>query len=131
CVVSEIAKKEKISVTRNEIAQAIKNIAMMYPGHEKSIVDLYSRRDTVQAVAGPILENKVIDFLLQKLKIKEEKCSIAELTAIDEEPFDFFADDKAKKAAPKKKATAVKKEADKKEEAAPKKRSCKCKKSAE
>lgn len=129
-IVSEISKREKIVVTRNEIAQSIRNIAMMYPGHEKSIIDLYSRRDTVQAVAGPILEGKVVDYLLQQLKIKEVKCSVKELVEIDEEPFDFFADDKsAKKAAPKKKESAEEKvEVKKEEKAAPKKRACKSKK---
>jgi len=133
-IVSEISKREKIVVTRNEIAQSIRNIAMMYPGHEKSIIDLYSRRDTVQAVAGPILEGKVVDYLLQQLKIKEVKCSVKELVEIDEEPFEFFADGKsakksapAKKAAPKKKESAEEK-AEAKEKAAPKKRACKSKK---
>ncbi len=131
CVVSEIAKKEKIAVTRSEVAQAIKNIAMMYPGHEKSIIDMYSRSDAVRAIAGPILENKVIDYLLGKLKTKEEKCSVEELVAIDEEPFDFFKDD-GKKAETKKKAAPKKKEEKaEKEEVAPKKRSCRTKKSAE
>ncbi len=135
-IVSEISKREKIVVTRNEIAQAIRNIAMMYPGHEKSIIDLYSRRDTVQAVAGPILEGKVVDHLLQQMKIKEVKCSVKELVEIDEEPFEFFADvsaTKSKKAAPKKKETAEKKPSEKateKKEAAPKKKSGNTKKSA-
>ena len=99
--------------------------------HEKSIIDMYSRSDAVRAIAGPILENKVIDYLLGKLKTKEEKCSVEELVAIDEEPFDFFKDD-GKKAETKKKAAPKKKEEKaEKEEVAPKKRSCRTKKSAE
>ncbi len=110
-IIAEIAKKEKINVSRNEVTQAIKNIAMMYPGQEKMIYDIYRRPEALNAVVGPLLESKVVDFILDKLTPTENKCSVAELIAIDEEPFDFFKDSepKAKKAAPKK-SSACKKE---------------------
>ncbi|MDR1333707.1 MAG: trigger factor [Holosporaceae bacterium] len=93
-VVAEIAKKENISVSKNEIAQAINSIAKMYPGNEKVIWNAYSRREALPVVIGPILEGKIVDFLLDRIKISEEvKCSLTELIAIDEEPFDFFKDE--------------------------------------
>lgn len=94
-VVSEIAKREKIVVTRDEVSMAIKNIASMYPGHEKQIWDMYSRGDAVNVIIGPILEAKVVEFLFNKVKIKEETCSIEQLIAIDEEEFEFFRTDSA------------------------------------
>lgn len=94
-VVAEVSKKEKITVTNNEITKAIKNIAMMYPGREKMIWDMYSRREAVNAIAGPILESKVVDFLFGIIKTKEKPCSIKELIDLDEEPFDFFKEDGA------------------------------------
>ncbi|MDR1375810.1 MAG: trigger factor [Holosporaceae bacterium] len=95
-IVAEIAKREKIGVTRNEISQTVNNIAAMYPGREKVIWNMYSRGDAMRTVAAPILEQKVIDFLLGKIKVHEKKCSVKELIAIDEEPFEFFKDDVAK-----------------------------------
>jgi trigger factor len=93
-VVAEIAKEENISVTRNEIAQSIEAIARMYPGNEKAIWNAYSRKEALPVVVGPILESKVVDFLLDKIKVSEEvNCTVMELIAIDEEPFDFFKDD--------------------------------------
>jgi len=135
-VIAEIAKREKIRVSRNEVVQAIRNIAMMYPGQEKSIFDMYyNRPEAASAIIGPVLESKVVDYLLGEISKKEKKCSIEELIAIDEEPFDFFKDDaagaktKSTKKAPKAEAkTTAKKSAaqkDESKEAASKKRASK------
>ena len=127
-VIAEIAKKEKIRVSRNEVVQAIRNIAMMYPGQEKSIFDMYyNRPEAASAIIGPVLENKVVDYLLGEISKKEKKCSIEELIAIDEEPFDFFKDDaagaksgSAKKAAAKKSTKSSEKKDSAADEKAPK-----------
>lgn len=95
-VVAEISKKEKIMVSSAEIGKAIRNIAMMYPGREKMVVDMYSRKEAMNAIAGPILEAKIVDFLLGIVKITEESCSVKELIDLDEEPFDFFKEDALK-----------------------------------
>ncbi|MDR3179599.1 MAG: trigger factor [Holosporaceae bacterium] len=92
-VVAEVAKKEKITATKNEITKAIRSIAMMYPGQEKAIWNMYSRGEAVGAVVGPILETKVVAFLFEKIKIREEECSVEKLIELDEEPFDFFKDE--------------------------------------
>ena len=120
-VVAEIAKREKIKVSRNEVAQAIRNIAMMYPGQEKAIFDMYNNHpEAASAVVGPILEDKVVNHLLDKLDLKEKKCSAKELIAIDEEPFDFFKDDAEQKPA-KKKPVQKKDKSESSTEKAPKK----------
>ena len=110
-IVASIAKVENVKVTNKEIAASIKNIAMMYPGREKEIYKLYNSPEAVNAVVGPILENKVVELLIQKVKIEEKNCTAEELKAIDEEPFDFFKDDNAEgeKSEPKKKPAAKKK----------------------
>ncbi|GHU14748.1 hypothetical protein FACS189449_11870 [Alphaproteobacteria bacterium] len=92
-VIAEVAKKEKIAVSRNEVADAVRNIAMMYPGHEKEVWDTYSKGEAVNAVVGPILELKVVNFLFDTAKTTEESCSVEKLIELDEEPFDFFKDD--------------------------------------
>jgi ElaB/YqjD/DUF883 family membrane-anchored ribosome-binding protein len=93
-IIAEIAKREGINVTRNEIFQSINAIARLYPGHEKAIWKEYSRKEALPVIVGPILENKVVEVLLGRIKVSEEvMCSYDELIAIDEEPFDFFKDD--------------------------------------
>ncbi|MDR0968713.1 MAG: trigger factor [Holosporaceae bacterium] len=120
-VIAEIAKREKITVSREEIYQAIKHIASLYPGQEKAIWQKYSRGDSIQAVIGPILEDKVINFLYGKIKIKEEKRSIEDLIALDEEEFDFFKDeedDKSKESKKEEKPKRRKAESEPKEKLA-------------
>ncbi|MDR2106931.1 MAG: trigger factor [Holosporaceae bacterium] len=92
-VIAEIAAKEKISVSAGEISKAVRNLALSYPGHEKKIIETYSDRAAMQSLAGPILESKVVDLLLSRMKITDHVCSTAELIALDEEPFDFFKDE--------------------------------------
>jgi trigger factor len=96
-IISEIAKKEKIHVSNNEVAQAIGNIAAKYPEQAKEVWKVYTRDNAASAVASSILEEKIVDFLLGKIKISEVKCSTTELVALDEEPFDFFKDKSALK----------------------------------
>ncbi|GHU21247.1 trigger factor [Alphaproteobacteria bacterium] len=92
-VVAEVAKQENITVTRREVAEAIRNIAALFPGREEEIWDVYSKEEAVNTVVGPILESKVTDLLFEKAKITEELCPIDKLIELDEEPFDFFKDD--------------------------------------
>jgi trigger factor len=89
-VVAEVSRENKITVSKEEIAAEIRNIAAMYPGHEKAIWDMYSRGAALNAIIGPVLERKVVDYLFGIIKIKEKKCSAKELVDLDEETFDFF-----------------------------------------
>lgn len=118
-IVAKIAKEEKIAVTQNEIQQAVRSVAAMYPGQETRVYEMYRRPGALNAIVGPILESKVVNFLVDKLKPTEEKCSVEALVALDEEPFEFFKkgiEENKKKSASKGK-TRVKKEG-KAEEAA-------------
>lgn len=91
-IVAEISKKNKITVSSEEIAQGIRNLASLYPGHEQEIWNLYSRGAGVNAIVGPILEDKVVEYLLSNITIDEETCSTEKLKELDEETFDFFKD---------------------------------------
>ena len=91
-VISEIAKQHNIVVSMQEITAKIKNIAAMYPGQEKRVYEIYSRNDMKGAIAGPILESKVVEYLFGVVKIIEEACSTDALYEIDQEEFEFFTD---------------------------------------
>lgn len=145
-VVAEVAKQQKINVTKEEIGAEIRNIASLYPGHEKAIWDIYSHGAALNALVGPILEEKVVNFLFGIVKTKEKKCSVKELVDLDEETFDFFKESdenqsKSKKTAkkdtaeekpvkPKKKSSEKEGQGQKEEEkkAEPKKRTVRKKK---
>lgn len=118
-VVSEIARKEKIVVSQSEVAQGISAIASNYPNETQKIWDFYTRKENMSLIISPILEKKVSDYLINNVvKVKEEKCTLARLTEIDEEPFDFFKDgeDKVKEKKEEKKSETTKTSAKKKTE---------------
>lgn len=91
-VVAEVSKQNKMTVSREEVAAGIRSLAALYPGHEKAIWDMYSHGAALNAIVGPILERKVVDYLFKNIKITEQKCTTKELIDMDEETFDFFKD---------------------------------------
>lgn len=135
-IIAEIAKKENISITNQEMSVAIRQLAMMYPGIQKEI---QHNEYLLRSIAAPILEKKVVNHLIDQAKTTEAKCTRDELIALDEEEFDFFketdgkakteateTESKPKKAASKKKETASEDAAE-----TPKKKASTKKKSAE
>ena len=82
--------------------------ARRYPGQEQQVVEYYQKNpQAMQQLAGPIFEDKVIDFILEIAKVTEEETTAEDLYASLEES---AAKPAAKKAAKKsaKKAAAKK-----------------------
>jgi len=109
-VLSEIGEEAGVTVSDEELQRAIYAQVRQYPGQEKEIFEFFRR--TPEAVANlraPIFEEKVVDHLLEKIKVSDKKVTPEELMAEDEE--DTIAP--KKKAAKKKEAKATKKSAKK------------------
>ena len=104
-VLAEVGRRNNIAVTSEEAERAITQQAMRFPGQEKSIYAYFRNNpQAVEQLRGPILEDKVIDFIVEGAKVTERKVSTDEL--VDEE-----ADDNVKAAADTaKKKTKAKKE---------------------
>jgi len=119
-VLSEIGEKAGVEVSEDEMNKALYAQISQFPGQEKEIIEYF--RKTPGAIAGlraPIFEEKVVDHLLNEIKVTDKTVSKEELMADDED-----GDKPAKsKAAPKKKAAAKAEAAEEgAEEAAPKKK---------
>lgn len=113
---SEVGRINNLQVTREELTGAVMSQARNYPGQEQKVLEFYQQNpNEVDQLRGPILEEKAVDFLLEKVKRTERKVTIEELMKADEEDEAPKAKKKpaAKKAAPKKDA-ADKAEGDKK-----------------
>ena len=96
-LLAEIGNKNKISVTRDELTQAVMRQAGMFPGQEKKVLEFYRQNPAqVEDLRGPILEEKSVDFILSKVKLNERKVSIEELS--EEEGADSPKEAKTKKA---------------------------------
>ena len=84
-VMAEIAMKNNIGVTNDELRLAVQKQARRFPGQEYKIIEHYQKNnDALKQLQGPILEEKVIDFLFKETVKGEEPISIDALVAFNE-----------------------------------------------
>jgi trigger factor len=75
-ILAEIARKNDLQVTREELHQAMLSHARRFPGQEKTVMAyLQKHPELTERFAGPILEEKVVDFLLEMGTVTEKKVS--------------------------------------------------------
>jgi len=85
-VIAEIGAKNDIKVTDDELNRAIVERARQFPGQEQRIWDLYRKNpEAVASMRAPIYEEKVVDFLLELVKVAEKPVSREELYKDDDE----------------------------------------------
>ncbi len=100
-LLSEVGAEAKVTVTTDDLNKAIMNEAKKYPGQEKAVFDFYLKNaKAVEALRAPVFEEKIIDFVLDKVKVEEKTVSVEELYSFDENPKPA----KAKKSSAKKAA---------------------------
>lgn len=84
-LMAEIALKQGISVTNEELRLAVQKQAARFRGQEYRIVEYYQKnKEALKQLQGPILEEKVIDFLFDKAIKGEESITIDALKAFNE-----------------------------------------------
>lgn len=85
-VMSEIGDKAGVTVTDDEVQRALAAQMRQFPGREQTVLDYY--RNNPQALAtlrAPIFEEKVVDYLVDQVKVSDKPMTKAELDAIDRE----------------------------------------------
>jgi trigger factor len=93
-VLAEAGRRNNIAVSSEEIERAITQQASRFPGQEKSIYAYFRNNpQAVDQLRGPILEDKVIDFIVEMAKVTTK-------TVTPEQLMDESEDDEAA-AAPK------------------------------
>ncbi|HEY3951511.1 trigger factor [Phenylobacterium sp.] len=107
-VLAEIGRANNVQVTDQELGEAMRQEAMKYGPQAQQVFDLFRQNPNAQAqLRAPIFEDKVVDLIVEKAKVKDAKVSKDELMADDDLP-EGYGDDEApkpaKKAAPKKAA---------------------------
>ena len=84
-LLAEVGRKNNITVTPDEVNQAIAREARRHPGHERQVLDFYRQNPgTIDALRAPIFEDKVIDFIVELAKVGERKVTPQELFATPE-----------------------------------------------
>ena len=102
-LMSEIGEKNKITVTDDEVKNAVMQEARKYPGEENKVLEFYQKNpEASNAVRAPIFEEKVVDYIISKSSVKDIKVSADELFSDD------ITDTSSKKITKSKKSTKSK-----------------------
>jgi trigger factor len=81
-VVGEIGEKNEIKITQDEMRRALIEQARRFPGQEKAVYEFYEKTPGALAeLRAPIFEEKVVDFVIGKVKPPEKKVPKEELFA--------------------------------------------------
>jgi len=79
-LLSEIGRKNNIKVEEEDTRNAMMKEIQKYPGQEKQVMDYFKNNpEAQQQLAGPIFEDKIIDFILELANIKEKIVSVEDL----------------------------------------------------
>jgi trigger factor len=98
-LLAEIGQRHKLEVSDEEVARAISFQARNFPGQEKQIFEMYRRNPNLVAnVRAPLYEEKVVDYVMELITIKNEPVTREAL----------FSDDELPEAKPEKKAKKAK-----------------------
>lgn len=85
-VVAEIGGRNELKVTDEEMTRAIVERARQFPGQEQRIWDYYRKNaEALASLRAPIYEEKVVDYLLELVKVTEREVSREELYRDDDE----------------------------------------------
>jgi trigger factor len=83
---ADLGNKEKIEVTEAETRDAVFAQARNFPGQEQQILEYYQQNpQALEQLRGPILEEKVVDYIFEQVQTTEKQVSIEELQKFNEE----------------------------------------------
>lgn len=69
-IMAEVARKGEITITHDELKQIVEMQANQNPQIKDKILEFYKDPENLEKIKGPILEEKALDFILSKVKLK-------------------------------------------------------------
>ena len=87
-LLAEVGRLNNISVSQDDLGRALRAEASRYPGQEQQVVEFYQKNPgAIARLQAPILEEKVVDYILELAKVTERTVTRDELVkeAEDEE----------------------------------------------
>jgi trigger factor len=86
-VLAEIGRANNVQVSEQELANAMRTEAMRYGQQAQQIFDLLRNNPNAQAqIRAPLFEDKVVDLIVEKAKVKDKKVSKEELLKEEDLP---------------------------------------------
>ena len=111
-LITEIGRENNIDVTEEDTRRAVFEEARRYPGQEQMVLEYFQKNpQAMQQIAGPIFEDKVVDFILEIAKVSDVVIDTDTLYKADEDdaaPAAKSAKKPAAKKTPAKKPAAKK-----------------------
>jgi len=84
-LLAEVGRNNNITVSQEELNQALTQEARRLPGYERQVIDYYRKNpDALNNLRAPIFEDKVVDFIVELAKPDERKVTPQELMTDDE-----------------------------------------------
>jgi trigger factor len=85
-VLSKIGEENKVQVTEAELQRALIERARQFPGQERQVFEFYRKDPNALAtLQAPVFEEKVVDHLLEKVKVADKTVSKDELFKEDDD----------------------------------------------
>jgi trigger factor len=85
-LLAEIGQKAEIKVSDEEVGQALTQRARAFPGQEKAVWEYYRKNPGALAeIRAPLYEEKVVDYVISKVKLTDKKVPKDELFKANDE----------------------------------------------
>jgi trigger factor len=85
-VMAEIGERANVEVTAEEVQRALAAQMRQFPGQEQALMDYYRNNpDAMAGLRAPIFEEKVVDYLLELVKVTDKPVSREELFREEED----------------------------------------------
>ena len=82
-LLAEVGRTNNITVSQEELNQAITREVRRHPGYERQALDFYRQNpEAVASLRAPIFEDKVVDFIVELAKVEERRVTPQELLAV-------------------------------------------------
>ncbi len=79
-LLAEVANQNKVTLTQDDLTNAIMAEARRYPGQEKMVFEYYQKNpQALDSLKAPLFEEKVVDFILGIVKLNEKAVSAKDL----------------------------------------------------
>ncbi|MGV8987325.1 MAG: trigger factor [Cypionkella sp.] len=84
-LLAELGRKAEVTVTDQEMTQAVLNAARQYPGQERAYFEFVQKNQQVQQqLRAPIFEDKVVDHIVAAAKVTDKEVSKEDLQKLVE-----------------------------------------------
>ncbi len=79
-LLAEIATAHRLTLTQEDLTNAVMREARRFPGQEKAVFDYYAKNpQALDQIKAPLFEEKCVDFILTQVKITDKPVGVKEL----------------------------------------------------